>query len=200
MFDILLLKILKLILILRFLLPIVTIVLAVATWWMGGQGAWLGTLIGVSKDVVAGITLGISLGLAVGSLTGNKTFSILNAVWGLVNFLGDWSTNNWNLAVDFTKNTARVAQEMTSFQSTLNVVGNLLSGASKIYDVVQSITANTPDMINGQSDDFDNEGGNGSEAEELAKDAINPTIWYNFETADILNEKIEKKEKPIFIF
>lgn len=200
MFDILLLKILKLILILRFLLPIVTIVLAVATWWMGGQGAWLGTLIGVSKDVVAGITLGISLGLAVGSLTGNKTFSILNAVWGLVNFLGDWGYNNWNLAADFTKNTARVAQEMTSFQSTLNVVGNLLSGASKIYDVVQSITANTPDMITGQSDDFDNEGGNGSEAEELAKDAINPTIWYNFETADILNEKIEKKEKPIFIF
>lgn len=177
-----------------------TIVLAVATWWMGGQGAWLGTLIGVSEDVVAGITLGISLGLAVGSLTGNKTFSILNAVWGLVNFLGDWSTNNWNLAVDFTKNTARAAQEMTSFQSTLNVVGNLLSGASRIFDVVQSITANTPDMITGQSDDFDNEGGNGSEAEELAKDAINPTLWYNFETADILNEKIEKKEKPIFIF
>ncbi|EPZ3634861.1 hypothetical protein ACXL3H_001901, partial [Campylobacter coli] len=33
--------------ILSFLAPIVTIVLAVATWWMGGQGAWLGTLIGV---------------------------------------------------------------------------------------------------------------------------------------------------------
>ena len=184
--------------ILRFLAPIVTIVLAVATWWMGGQGAWLGTL--VSENIAASITLGISLGLAVGSLTGNKLFSILNAVWGLVNFLGDWSTNNWNLAADFTKNTAQAAQEMTSFQCTLNVVGNLLSGASKIFDVVQSITTNTPDMINGQSDDFDNEGGNGSEAEELAKDAINPTLWYNFETADILNEKIEKKEKPIFIF
>ncbi|EOH5321478.1 hypothetical protein ACL9TW_000584 [Campylobacter jejuni] len=186
--------------ILSFLAPIVTIVLAVATWWMGGQGAWLGTLIGVSESVAAGITLGISLGLAVGSLTGNKLFSILNAVWGLVNFLGAWGANNWNLAADFTKNTAQAAQEMTTFESTLNIVGNLLSGASKIFDVVQSITAETPDMINEQSDDSDNEGGNGSEAEELAKDAINPTLWYNFETTDILNEKIEKKEKPIFIF
>lgn len=186
--------------ILSFLAPIVTIILAVATWWIGGQGAWLGALIGVSDGVAAGITLGISLGLAVGSLTGNKTFSILNAVWGLVNFLGAWGANNWNLAADFTKNTAQVAQEMTTFGSTLNIVGNLLSGASKIYDVVQSITADTPDMINEQSDDSDNEGGNGSEALELAKDAINPTLWYNFETADILNEKIEKKEKPIFIF
>ncbi|EDB2811842.1 NADH-quinone oxidoreductase subunit H [Campylobacter jejuni] len=186
--------------ILSFLAPIVTIVLAVATWWMGGQGAWLGTLIGVNGGVAAGITLGISLGLAIGSLTGNKLFSILNAVWGLVNFLGAWGANNWNLAADFTKNTAQIAQEMTTFESTLNIAGNLLSGASKIFDVVQSITANTPDMINEQSDDSDNEGGNGSEAEELAKDAINPTLWYNFETADILNEKIEKKEKPIFIF
>ncbi|HED5351671.1 TPA: hypothetical protein R5A90_000935 [Campylobacter jejuni] len=186
--------------ILSFLVPIVTIILAVATWWIGGQGAWLGTLIGVSEGVAAGITLGISLGLAVGSLTGNKTFSILNAVWGLVNFLGAWGANNWNLAADFTKNTAQVAQEMTTFGSTLNVVGNLLSGASKIYDVVQSITADTPDMINEQSDDSDNEGGNGSEAEELAKDAINPTIWYNFETTDILNEKIEKNRNLIFTF
>ncbi|EFN2206423.1 hypothetical protein HKC13_001938, partial [Campylobacter coli] len=32
--------------ILSFLAPIVTIVLTVATWWIGGQGAWLGTLIG----------------------------------------------------------------------------------------------------------------------------------------------------------
>ncbi|EAJ5747958.1 NADH-quinone oxidoreductase subunit H, partial [Campylobacter coli] len=183
--------------ILSFLAPIVTIVLAVATWWMGGQGAWLGTLIGVNGGVAAGITLGISLGLAVGSLTGNKLFSILNAVWGLVNFLGAWGANNWNLAADFTKNTAQIAQEMTTFESTLNIAGNLLSGASKIFDVVQSITADTPGMINEQSDDSDNEGGNGSEAEELAKDAINPTLWYNFETADILNEKIEKKEKPI---
>ncbi|HEF1576193.1 TPA: hypothetical protein R8T42_000160 [Campylobacter jejuni] len=186
--------------ILSFLAPIVTIILAVATWWIGGQGAWLGTLIGVSENVAAGITLGISLGLAVGSLTGNKLFSILNAVWGLVNFLGAWGANNWNLAADFTKNTAQAAQEISTFESTLNIIGNLLSGASKIFDVVQSITADTPDMINEQSDDSDNEGGNGSEAEELAKDAINPTLWYNFETADILNEKIEKKEKPIFIF
>ncbi|EPU8950414.1 hypothetical protein ACV0NZ_001699 [Campylobacter jejuni] len=186
--------------ILSFLAPIVTIILAVATWWIGGQGAWLGTLIGVSGNVAAGITLGISLGLAVGSLTGNKLFSILNAVWGLVNFLGAWGANNWNLAADFTKNTAQAAQEMSTFGSTLNIIGNLLSGASKIFDVVQSITAETPGMINEQSDDSDNEGGNGSEAEELAKDAINPTLWYNFETADILNEKIEKKEKPIFIF
>ncbi|EPM7490717.1 hypothetical protein ACTPWJ_000269 [Campylobacter coli] len=186
--------------ILSFLAPIVTIVLAVATWWMGGQGAWLGTLIGVSETIASGITLGISLGLAIGSLTGNKTFSILNAVWGLVNFLGAWGANNWNLAADFTKNTAQAAQEMSTFESTLNIIGNLLSGASKIFDVVQSITANTPDMINEQSDDSDNEGGNGSESEELAKDAINPTLWYNFETTDILNEKIEKKEKPIFIF
>ncbi|MEA8999173.1 hypothetical protein QRY67_00655 [Campylobacter jejuni] len=175
--------------ILSFLAPIVTIILAVATWWIGGQGAWLGTLIGVSENVAAGITLGISLGLAVGSLTGNKLFSILNAVWGLVNFLGAWGANNWNLAADFTKNTAQAAQEMSTFESTLNIIGNLLSGASKIFDVVQSITADTPDMINEQSDDSDNEGGNGSEAEELAKDAINPTLWYNFETADILNEK-----------
>ncbi|MFG6684567.1 hypothetical protein [Campylobacter coli] len=186
--------------ILSFLAPIVTIVLAVATWWMGGQGAWLGTFIGVNAGVAASITLGISLGLAVGSLTGNKLFSILNAVWGLVNFLGAWGANNWNLAADFTKNTAQAAQEMSTFESTLNIIGNLLSGASKIFDVVQSITANTPDMINEQSDDSDNEGGNGSESEELAKDAINPTLWYNFETTDILNEKIEKKEKPIFIF
>ncbi|EKY8170951.1 hypothetical protein RDU46_000637 [Campylobacter coli] len=188
--------------ILSFLAPIVTIVLAVATWWIGGQGAWLGTLIGVSETIASGITLGISLGLAIGSLTGNKTFSILNAVWGLVNFLGAWGANNWNLAADFTKNTAQIAQEMTTFESTLNIAGNLLSGASKIFDVVQSITANTPDMINEQkgSDLDNNEGGNGSEALELAKDAINPTLWYNFETADILNEKIEKKEKPIFIF
>ncbi|WP_349688764.1 hypothetical protein [Campylobacter coli] len=188
--------------VLSFLAPIVTIVLTVATWWMGGQGAWLGTLIGVNGSVAASITLGISLGLAVGSLTGNKLFSILNAVWGLVNFLGAWGANNWNLAADFTKNTAQAAQEMTTFGSTLNIAGNLLSGASKIFDVVQSITANTPGMINEQkgSDLDNNEGGNGSEAEELAKDMINPTIWYNFETADILNEKIEKKEKPIFIF
>ncbi|EFK9699843.1 hypothetical protein HIV91_001457 [Campylobacter coli] len=186
--------------ILSFLAPIVTIVLAVATWWMGGQGAWLASLIGVNAGVAASITLGISLGLAVGSLTGNKLFSILNAVWGLVDFLGAWGANNWNLAADFTKNTAQAAQEMSTFESTLNIIGNLLSGASKIFDVVQSITADTPDMINEQSDDSDNEGGNGSEAEELAKDAINPTLWYNFETADILNEKIEKKEKPIFIF
>ncbi|EOG3998081.1 hypothetical protein ACLBTS_000050 [Campylobacter coli] len=186
--------------ILSFLAPIVTIVLAVATWWIGGQGAWLGTLIGVSETIASGITLGISLGLAVGSLTGNKLFSILNAVWGLVNFLGAWGANNWNLAADFTKNTAQAAQEMSTFESTLNIIGNLLSGASKIFDVVQSITADTPGMINEQSDDSDNEGGNGSEALELAKDMINPTIWYNFETTDILNEKIEKKEKPIFIF
>ncbi|EAK0787674.1 hypothetical protein AYK34_01915 [Campylobacter coli] len=188
--------------ILSFLAPIVTIVLAVATWWMGGQGAWLGTLIGVSETIASGITLGISLGLAIGSLTGNKTFSILNAVWGLVNFLGAWGANNWNLAADFTKNTAQAAQEMTTFESTLNIAGNLLSGASKIFDVVQSITANTPDMINEQkgSDLDNNEGGNGSEAEELAKDAINPTLWYNFETADILNEKIEKNRNLIFAF
>ncbi|EGO3098775.1 hypothetical protein O0703_001780 [Campylobacter coli] len=186
--------------ILSFLAPIVTIVLTVATWWIGGQGAWLGTLIGVNGSVAASITLGISLGLAIGSLTGNKLFSILNAVWGLVNFLGAWGANNWNLAADFTKNTAQAAQEMSTFESTLNIIGNLLSGSSKIFDVVQSITADTPGMINEQSDDSDNEGGNGSESEELAKDAINPTLWYNFETTDILNEKIEKKEKPIFIF
>ncbi|MCE7127403.1 hypothetical protein LZV81_02500 [Campylobacter coli] len=188
--------------ILSFLVPIVTIVLAVATWWMGGQGAWLGTLIGVSQTIASGITLGISLGLAIGSLTGNKTFSILNAVWGLVNFLGAWGANNWNLAADFTKNTAQIAQEMTTFESTLNIAGNLLSGASKIFDVVQSITANTPDMINEQkgSDLDNNEGGNGSEALELAKDMINPTIWYNFETTDILNEKIEKNRNLIFAF
>ncbi|EFN3019043.1 NADH-quinone oxidoreductase subunit H [Campylobacter coli] len=187
---------------LSFLAPIVTIVLAVATWWIGGQGAWLGTLIGVSETIASGITLGISLGLAIGSLTGNKTFSILNAVWGLVNFLGAWGANNWNLAADFTKNTAQIAQEMTTFESTLNIAGNLLSGASKIFDVVQSITANTPDMINEQkgSDLDNNEGGNGSEALELAKDMINPTIWYNFETTDILNEKIEKNRNLIFTF
>ncbi|EHC1494372.1 NADH-quinone oxidoreductase subunit H [Campylobacter coli] len=187
---------------LSFLAPIVTIVLAVATWWMGGQGAWLGTLIGVSETIASGITLGISLGLAIGSLTGNKTFSILNAVWGLVNFLGAWGANNWNLAADFTKNTAQIAQEMTTFESALNIAGNLLSGASKIFDVVQSITANTPDMINEQkgSDLDNNEGGNGSEALELAKDMINPTIWYNFETTDILNEKIEKNRNLIFAF
>ncbi|EOD7229148.1 hypothetical protein ACJ5FF_000763 [Campylobacter coli] len=188
--------------ILSFLAPIVTIVLAVATWWIGGQGAWLGTLIGVSETIASGITLGISLGLAIGSLTGNKTFSILNAVWGLVNFLGAWGANNWNLAADFTKNTAQIAQEMTTFESTLNIAGNLLSGSSKIFDVVQSITANTPDMINEQkgSDLDNNEGGNGSEALELAKDMINPTIWYNFETTDILNEKIEKNRNLIFAF
>ncbi|HEG0308976.1 TPA: hypothetical protein SB311_001260 [Campylobacter coli] len=188
--------------ILSFLAPIVTIVLAVATWWMGGQGAWLGTLIGVSETIASGITLGISLGLAIGSLTGNKLFSILNAVWGLVNFLGAWGANNWNLAADFTKNTAQIAQEMTIFESTLNIAGNLLSGASKIFDVVQSITANTPDMTNEQkgSDLDNNEGGNGSEALELAKDMINPTIWYNFETTDILNEKIEKNRNLIFAF
>ncbi|ELQ2385535.1 hypothetical protein QTD77_000368 [Campylobacter coli] len=188
--------------ILSFLAPIVTIVLAVATWWMGGQGAWLGTLIGVSETIASGITLGISLGLAISSLTGNKTFSILNAVWGLVNFLGAWGANNWNLAADFTKNTAQIAQEMTTFESTLNIAGNLLSGASKIFDVVQSITANTPDMINEQkgSDLDNNEGGNGNEALELAKDMINPTIWYNFETTDILNEKIEKNRNLIFAF
>lgn len=188
--------------ILSFLAPIVTIVLAVATWWIGGQGAWLGTLIGVSETIASGITLGISLGLAIGSLTGNKTFSILNAVWGLVNFLGAWGANNWNLAADFTKNTAQIAQEMTTFESTLNIAGNLLSGASKIFDVVQSITANTPDMINEQkgSDLDNNEGGNGNEALELAKDMINPTIWYNFETTDILNEKIEKNRNLIFAF
>lgn len=188
--------------ILSFLAPIVTIILAVATWWIGGQGAWLGTLIGVSETIASGITLGISLGLAIGSLTGNKTFSILNAVWGLVNFLGAWGANNWNLAADFTKNTAQIAQEMTTFESTLNIAGNLLSGASKIFDVVQSITANTPDMINEQkgSDLDNNEGGNGSEALELAKDMINPTIWYNFETTDILNEKIEKNRNLIFAF
>ncbi|EAJ3247190.1 hypothetical protein CYB31_06465 [Campylobacter coli] len=188
--------------VLSFLAPIVTIVLAVATWWIGGQGAWLGTLIGVSETIASGITLGISLGLAIGSLTGNKTFSILNAVWGLVNFLGAWGANNWNLAADFTKNTAQIAQEMTTFESTLNIAGNLLSGASKIFDVVQSITANTPDMINEQkgSDLDNNEGGNGSEALELAKDMINPTIWYNFETTDILNEKIEKNRNLIFAF
>ncbi|EIX0240721.1 hypothetical protein MG031_000002 [Campylobacter coli] len=188
--------------ILSFLAPIVTIVLAVATWWIGGQGAWLGTLIGVSETIASGITLGISLGLAIGSLTGNKTFSILNAVWGLVNFLGAWGANNWNLAADFTKNTAQIAQEMTTFESALNIAGNLLSGASKIFDVVQSITANTPDMINKQkgSDLDNNEGGNGSEALELAKDMINPTIWYNFETTDILNEKIEKNRNLIFAF
>ncbi|EAK7396948.1 hypothetical protein FA673_08805 [Campylobacter coli] len=188
--------------ILSFLAPIVTIVLAVATWWIGGQGAWLGTLIGVSETIASGITLGISLGLAIGSLTGNKTFSILNAVWGLVNFLGAWGANNWNLAADFTKNTAQIAQEMTTFESALNIAGNLLSGASKIFDVVQSITANTPDMINEQkgSDLDNNEGGNGSEALELAKDMINPTIWYNFETTDILNEKIEKNRNLIFAF
>lgn len=188
--------------ILSFLAPIVTIVLAVATWWMSGQGAWLGTLIGVSETIASGITLGISLGLAIGSLTGNKTFSILNAVWGLVNFLGAWGANNWNLAADFTKNTAQIAQEMTTFESALNIAGNLLSGASKIFDVVQSITANTPDMINEQkgSDLDNNEGGNGSEALELAKDMINPTIWYNFETTDILNEKIEKNRNLIFAF
>ncbi|EKN0013551.1 hypothetical protein PV993_000988 [Campylobacter coli] len=188
--------------ILSFLAPIVTIVLAVATWWMNGQGAWLGTLIGVNAGVAASITLGISLGLAIGSLTGNKLFLILNAVWGLVNFLGDWRANNWNLAADFAKNTAQAAQEMTTFESTLNIAGNLLSGASKIFDVVQSITANTPDMINEQkgSDLDNNEGGNGSEALELAKDMINPTIWYNFETTDILNEKIEKNRNPIFTF
>lgn len=188
--------------ILSFLAPIVTIVLTVATWWMGGQGAWLGTLIGVSETIASGITLGISLGLTIGSLTGNKTFSILNAVWGLVNFLGDWSTNNWNLAADFAKNTAQIAQEMTIFESTLNIAGNLLSGSSKIFDVVQSITANTPGMINEQkgSDLDNNEGGNGSEALELAKDMINPTIWYNFETTDILNEKIEKNRNLIFAF
>ncbi|ECQ4155603.1 NADH-quinone oxidoreductase subunit H [Campylobacter coli] len=187
---------------LSFLAPIVTIVLAVATWWIGGQGAWLGTLIGVSETIASGITLGISLGLAIGSLTGNKTFSILNAVWGLVNFLGAWGANNWNLAADFTKNTAQIAQEMTTFESALNIAGNLLSGASKIFDVVQSITANTPDMINKQkgSDLDNNEGGNGSEALELAKDMINPTIWYNFETTDILNEKIEKNRNLIFAF
>ncbi|EPD5825911.1 hypothetical protein ACSCAB_000159 [Campylobacter coli] len=188
--------------VLSFLAPIVTIVLAVATWWIGGQGAWLGTLIGVSETIASGITLGISLGLAIGSLTGNKTFSILNAVWGLVNFLGAWGANNWNLAADFTKNTAQIAQEMTTFESTLNIAGNLLSGASKIFDVVQSITANTPDMINEQkgSDLDNNEGGNGNEALELAKDMINPTIWYNFETTDILNEKIEKNRNLIFAF
>ncbi len=188
--------------ILSFLAPIVTIILAVATWWIGGQGAWLGTLIGVSETIASGITLGISLGLAIGSLTGNKTFSILNAVWGLVNFLGAWGANNWNLAADFTKNTAQIAQEMTTFESTLNIAGNLLSGASKIFDVVQSITANTPDMINEQkgSDLDNNEGGNGSEALELAKDMINPTIWYNFETTDILNEKIKKNRNLIFAF
>lgn len=187
---------------LSFLAPIVTIVLTVATWWMGGQGAWLGTLIGVSETIASGITLGISLGLAIGSLTGNKTFSILNAVWGLVNFLGDRGANNWNLAADFTKNTAQIAQEMTIFESTLNIAGNLLSGASKIFDVVQSITANTPDMTNEQkgSDLDNNEGGNGSKALELAKDMINPTIWYNFETTDILNEKIEKNRNLIFAF
>ncbi|EKH7240747.1 hypothetical protein O8W70_001854 [Campylobacter coli] len=187
---------------LSFLAPIVTIVLAVATWWIGGQGAWLGTLIGVSETIASGITLGISLGLAIGSLTGNKTFSILNAVWGLVNFLGAWGANNWNLAADFTKNTAQIAQEMITFESALNIAGNLLSGASKIFDVVQSITANTPDMINEQkgSDLDNNEGGNGSEALELAKDMINSTIWYNFETTDILNEKIEKNRNLIFAF
>lgn len=139
--------------------------------------------------------------MAIGSLTGNKTFSILNAIWGLVNFLGAWSANNWNLAADFAKKTPQITQEMTKFETTLNVVSNLLSGASKVIDVVQSITANTPDMINEQSNDLDdNEKANASEALELAKDTINPTIWYNFETADILNEKIEKKENPIFIF
>ncbi|EGK8159704.1 NADH-quinone oxidoreductase subunit H [Campylobacter coli] len=187
--------------ILSFLAPIVTIVLAVATWWMNGQGAWLASLIGVNAGVAASITLGISLGLAVGSLSGNKTFSILNAVWGLVDILGAWGANNWNLAADFAKNTAQAAQEMSTFESTLNIVGNLLNGSSKIFDVVQSITANTPHMINEQRGDTDDDkGGNGREAEELAKDMINPTIWYNFETTDILNEKIEKKEKPIFIF
>ncbi len=45
-----------------------------------------------------------------------------------------------------------------------------------IFDVVQSITANTPDMIKEQSDDSDNQGGNGSEALELAKDRVNPTL------------------------
>ncbi|EAI9678565.1 hypothetical protein BBY94_07470 [Campylobacter coli] len=187
--------------ILSFLAPIVTIVLAVATWWMNGQGAWLASLIGVSESVAASITLGISLGLAAGSLSGNKLFSILNAVWGLVDILDAWSANNWNLAADFAKNTAQAAQEMSTFESTLNIVGNLLNGSSKVFDVVQSITANTPHMINEQRGDTDDDkGGNGREAEELAKDMINPTIWYNFETADILNEKIEKKEKPIFIF
>lgn len=57
-------------------------------------------------------------------------------------------------------------------------------------------------MINEQkgSDLDNNEGGNGSEALELAKDMINPTIWYNFETTDILNEKIEKNRNLIFAF
>ncbi len=187
--------------ILGFLAPIISIVLAVATWWIGGQGVWLSSLIGVSEGVAAGITLGVTLGLAVGSLTGNKLFSVLNAVWGLVNFVGVWGYNNWNLAADFTKTTAQAAKDMTSFEASLNILNNTLSGASKILDIVQNITADTPDMINEQEHKDEKENiNNGTEAQELAKDIINPTIWYNFETADILNEESKKLDKTIFVF
>lgn len=178
-------------------IPLITIVAAVATWYIGGQGAWLAAGLGVSSSAIAGITLAISLTLAIGSLTGNKLFSTLNAIWGLVNFIGMLGANNWNLAADFAKNAPVAAQEITAFEATLNVIGNLTTGATLTYNVVKSITEKSPNMLNA-SDDNTEDLGNGGEALELAKDIINPTIWYNFETADILNE-VSKKEKTLFL-
>ncbi|MFX3626169.1 hypothetical protein [Campylobacter sp. LH-2024] len=187
--------------ILSFLAPIVSIVLAVATWWIGGQGVWLSGLLGISESIAMGITLSVSIGLAIGSLGGNKIFSILSVVWDVVNFIGTWANNSWNLAANFTKTTAQAAKEMTSFEALLNVLENTLSGASKILDLVQNITADNPNVINEQSNDNKEDiFGSGSEAVEIAKDMINPTIWYNFETQDLLSQEIKKTNQPIFIF
>lgn len=182
---------------LAFLKPIITIVLAVATWYIGGQGAWLSGFLG--KGLAATFSLAVSVGLAYGASTGNKTFMVLNALWGLAGFIGNIGANNWNLAADFAKNAPAATQNLTAFEATLNVIGNLTTGATLTYNVVKSITEKSPNMLN-SSDDNTEDLGNGGEALELAKDIINPTIWYDFETADILNEAVRKRENPIFIF
>lgn len=184
---------------LAFLKPIITIVLAVATWYIGGQGAWLSGFLG--EGLAAAVSLTVSVGLAYGASTGNKTFMVLNALWGLAGFIGNLGANNWNLAANFAKNAPAAAQEMTAFEATLNIIGNLTTGATLTYNVVKSITEKSPNMLNASDDNTEKDlSGNGSEALELAKDIINPTIWYDFETADILNENTKKLNNTIFVF
>ena len=176
----------------KLFVPVISIVLAGLTWYIGGQGAWLSTLIGISAGTAAAITLGITLVLAIGSLSGNNVFKVLNAVWSVVNFVGSWGANDWNLAADFTKTPLTASKDMSIFESGLNIFSNTLSGLNKVFDVINAITApnNTSINENPTSNDSDEtQGGFGlSDEQERAKNELNPCYWYSLETQDFIGE------------
>lgn len=168
---------------------VVSVVVAYYTGYYVGEAlsAVLGSVIsgttalGVQVGVM-GVSLGAGLMVGLGTTSGNAFFANLGSViLGVVGLVGAGA----NLVTAATTATAQGMQV-----STLQVATSAVNTLSSAVNVINGINTFMQTMDKGQDllseSESEDEFFSGKSDEEVAKDFLEPSVWYDLNTADLL--------------